>query len=160
MLALELFDAGDAGGRRVGVRVGAGLRRVGRRAGGVVVGWVVGRRVEVRPAASPNAAPAPGASCRPSTRATSRRRRPEPDRTTETTPSRPTPAIGCSRVAHTAHETKSQFFFLMIRRPPRSTPFPYTTLFRSVVGTEMPGPGQLAAGIHAGASDNTAWRSA
>src|SRR4051795_13491349 len=25
------------------------------------------------------------------------------------------------------------FFFLMIRRPPRSTPFPYTTLFRSVV---------------------------
>src|SRR5690349_23927371 len=27
------------------------------------------------------------------------------------------------------------FFFLMIRRPPRSTLFPYTTLFRS-----MPGP--------------------
>src|SRR5438132_4344159 len=26
------------------------------------------------------------------------------------------------------------FFFLMIRRPPRSTLFPYTTLFRSVVG--------------------------
>src|SRR3712207_7793669 len=26
-----------------------------------------------------------------------------------------------------------QFFFLMIRRPPRSTLFPYTTLFRSVV---------------------------
>src|SRR5258708_21197910 len=25
------------------------------------------------------------------------------------------------------------FFFLMIRRPPRSTLFPYTTLFRSVV---------------------------
>src|SRR5436309_13531162 len=25
------------------------------------------------------------------------------------------------------------FFFLMIRRPPRSTPFPYTTLFRSLV---------------------------
>ena len=24
------------------------------------------------------------------------------------------------------------FFFLMIRRPPRSTLFPYTTLFRSV----------------------------
>src|SRR5256885_17257182 len=24
------------------------------------------------------------------------------------------------------------FFFLMIRRPPRSTPFPYTTLFRSL----------------------------
>src|SRR5256885_16980615 len=26
------------------------------------------------------------------------------------------------------------FFFLMIRRPPRSTLFPYTTLFRSVIG--------------------------
>src|SRR3712207_8658277 len=26
------------------------------------------------------------------------------------------------------------FFFLMIRRPPRSTLFPYTTLFRSLVG--------------------------
>src|SRR2546429_1428953 len=25
------------------------------------------------------------------------------------------------------------FFFLMIRRPPRSTLFPYTTLFRSIV---------------------------
>src|ERR1022692_1103285 len=36
--------------------------------------------------------------------------------------------------------TKSNFFFLMIRRPPRSTLFPYTTLFRSGVkphrGTE------------------------
>src|SRR5258708_11292928 len=28
----------------------------------------------------------------------------------------------------------SMFFFLMIRRPPRSTLFPYTTLFRSIVG--------------------------
>src|SRR5437899_9658937 len=27
--------------------------------------------------------------------------------------------------------TSSTFFFLMIRRPPRSTLFPYTTLFRS-----------------------------
>src|SRR5258708_17814868 len=27
------------------------------------------------------------------------------------------------------------FFFLMIRRPPRSTLFPYTTLFRSVTAT-------------------------
>src|SRR5256885_8896761 len=27
------------------------------------------------------------------------------------------------------------FFFLMIRRPPRSTLFPYTTLFRSATGT-------------------------
>src|SRR3712207_7089271 len=29
------------------------------------------------------------------------------------------------------------FFFLMIRRPPRSTLFPYTTLFRSRVAGEM-----------------------
>src|SRR2546430_14479764 len=28
------------------------------------------------------------------------------------------------------------FFFLMIRRPPRSTLFPYTTLFRSVNGPD------------------------
>src|SRR3712207_9052347 len=30
-----------------------------------------------------------------------------------------------------SHVTSSMFFFLMIRRPPRSTLFPYTTLFRS-----------------------------
>src|ERR1039458_7968929 len=29
------------------------------------------------------------------------------------------------------------FFFLMIRRPPRSTLFPYTTLFRSTPGREI-----------------------
>src|SRR3712207_7843559 len=29
------------------------------------------------------------------------------------------------------------FFFLMIRRPPRSTLFPYTTLFRSGLGQSM-----------------------
>src|SRR5690349_24083669 len=28
------------------------------------------------------------------------------------------------------------FFFLMIRRPPRSTLFPYTTLFRSELGVD------------------------
>src|SRR5258707_11936006 len=30
------------------------------------------------------------------------------------------------------------FFFLMIRRPPRSTLFPYTTLFRSIHCQRMP----------------------
>src|SRR3989454_7642975 len=30
----------------------------------------------------------------------------------------------------------SFFFFLMIRRPPRSTLFPYTTLFRSLLALE------------------------
>src|SRR3989441_8444581 len=33
------------------------------------------------------------------------------------------------------------FFFLMIRRPPRSTLFPYTTLFRSVLLAEEQVPG-------------------
>src|SRR5476649_1581126 len=35
------------------------------------------------------------------------------------------------------------FFFLMIRRPPRSTLFPYTTLFRSTTGSR---PTPFAAG--------------
>src|SRR3712207_7421522 len=36
------------------------------------------------------------------------------------------------------------FFFLMIRRPPRSTLFPYTTLFRSLDGCDIQAsvPGQ------------------
>ena len=34
------------------------------------------------------------------------------------------------------------FFFLMIRRPPRSTLFPYTTLFRSVDLSEAVGRGR------------------
>src|SRR5258708_29655499 len=32
----------------------------------------------------------------------------------------------------TPHSLTLLFFFLMIRRPPRSTLFPYTTLFRSI----------------------------
>src|SRR5256885_6550715 len=37
------------------------------------------------------------------------------------------------------------FFFLMIRRPPRSTLFPYTTLFRSVTpGGQSDREGRLA----------------
>src|SRR5438105_15200339 len=36
----------------------------------------------------------------------------------------------------------SFFFFLMIRRPPRSTLFPYTTLFRSVEAVFMPSEGR------------------
>src|SRR2546428_3803512 len=32
------------------------------------------------------------------------------------------------------HRPSDFFFFLMIRRPPRSTLFPYTTLFRSISG--------------------------
>src|SRR2546430_1957604 len=45
------------------------------------------------------------------------------------------------------------FFFLMIRRPPRSTLFPYTTLFRSGDGGEAPLRGRISdgAGARAGA---------
>src|SRR3712207_9463289 len=38
------------------------------------------------------------------------------------------------------------FFFLMIRRPPRSTLFPYTTLFRSGVLPDLPSSGQQLSG--------------
>src|SRR5256885_11862210 len=38
------------------------------------------------------------------------------------------------------YQLKFFFFFLMIRRPPRSTLFPYTTLFRSRITTTTPGP--------------------
>src|SRR2546425_12899025 len=34
-------------------------------------------------------------------------------------------------VCHSSYHSHLFFFFLMIRRPPRSTLFPYTTLFRS-----------------------------
>src|SRR5256885_12101053 len=44
------------------------------------------------------------------------------------------------------------FFFLMIRRPPRSTLFPYTTLFRSSIETvETPSSGEP---IESGSSPN------
>src|SRR5256885_8023379 len=45
------------------------------------------------------------------------------------------------------------FFFLMIRRPPRSTLFPYTTLFRSTV-PRLPGtsPGHQEDGLFGRAS--------
>src|SRR2546426_10570865 len=44
-----------------------------------------------------------------------------------------TPRFVVVEVAHLIH-VLSLFFFLMIRRPPRSTLFPYTTLFRSYSG--------------------------
>src|SRR5574341_1647644 len=47
-------------------------------------------------------------------------------------------------------QTSIFFFFLMIRRPPRSTLFPYTTLFRS--GRDRGGHGRLAR-RHAGPPD-------
>src|SRR5688572_31439680 len=47
----------------------------------------------------------------------------------------------CSASAqvHTYSITILFFFFLMIRRPPRSTLFPYTTLFRSGLDLGQPG---------------------
>src|SRR3712207_7042512 len=39
-----------------------------------------------------------------------------------------------------------RFFFLMIRRPPRSTLFPYTTLFRSAQPAERQARGVLVRG--------------
>src|SRR3989442_1104345 len=42
------------------------------------------------------------------------------------------PTSPCNiNVTMTHIKSKNVFFFLMIRRPPRSTLFPYTTLFRS-----------------------------
>src|SRR5438034_6556904 len=38
------------------------------------------------------------------------------------------------------------FFFLMLRRPPRSTLFPYTTLFRSAQDVQQPDGRRLGAG--------------
>src|SRR5207253_3907824 len=40
--------------------------------------------------------------------------------------------IRSCRTSRPSLESLSTFFFLMIRRPPRSTLFPYTTLFRSL----------------------------
>src|ERR1039457_7386561 len=45
------------------------------------------------------------------------------------------------------------FFFLMIRRPPRSTLFPYTTLFRSDAEVEVEHPGPDQADDDAGRSE-------
>src|SRR3712207_7274920 len=46
--------------------------------------------------------------------------------------------------------TSTSFFFLMIRLPPRSTLFPYTTLFRSfqdvLAGRESPPEGEARCG--------------
>src|SRR5438270_6427386 len=49
------------------------------------------------------------------------------------------------------------FFFLMLRRPPRSTLFPYTTLFRSLdENPTLGGSGLYARGGTAVAADKTA----
>src|SRR6202043_4207730 len=49
----------------------------------------------------------------------------------------------------------SFFFFLMIRRPPRSTLFPYTTLFRSESSPAHLAPGPVVVGGTRGARDRS-----
>src|SRR5579872_6509245 len=44
---------------------------------------------------------------------------------------------GAGLIRAVVEEDLLLFFFLMIRRPPRSTLFPYTTLFRSILGTSL-----------------------
>src|SRR5256885_7100905 len=50
------------------------------------------------------------------------------------------------------------FFFLMIRRPPRSTLFPYTTLFRSPCACD--GEPTNSPVTHAGSGPSAVWRKA
>src|SRR3989337_3106063 len=52
----------------------------------------------------------------------------------------------------------SFFFFLMIRRPPRSTLFPYTTLFRSPRRRPVGAPPPAETGGHGGESDRKSTR--
>src|SRR6185369_17728192 len=47
----------------------------------------------------------------------------------------------CSFVTLLMYMPFKFFFFLMIRRPPRSTLFPYTTLFRSATSCSARSPG-------------------
>src|SRR5216684_7603805 len=46
---------------------------------------------------------------------------------------------------HKSYSYSIHFFFLMIRRPPRSTLFPYTTLFRSAASRGPAWAGRRAA---------------
>src|SRR5256885_14101894 len=67
-------------------------------------------------------------------------------------------AIAITNVSHLTVITI--FFFLMIRRPPRSTLFPYTTLFRSRTAPEAPrAPGRPPGGRsrHRGCCPERGW---
>src|SRR2546426_7522097 len=58
----------------------------------------------------------------------------------------------CSSCSSSVFSLSFCFFFLMIRRPPRSTLFPYTTLFRSMQ--------DLPIGVDPGGADAWAWQDA
>src|SRR5438445_7476341 len=65
--------------------------------------------------------------------------------------------IPSSRSGLSSFSISSAFFFLMIRRPPRSTLFPYTTLFRSVaLGFQRRGHSQVG-GLEAGIDGERAY---
>src|SRR2546422_11386918 len=55
--------------------------------------------------------------------------------------------IICFLCYHAVIAISIYFFFLMIRRPPRSTLFPYTTLFRSTLAAQTGRPAQVI-GMH------------
>src|SRR5260370_34336437 len=54
----------------------------------------------------------------------------------------------------------SPFFFLMIRRPPRSTLFPYTTLFRSAMVVTPDDLVESRSTTRAAPRDNVIWEHA
>src|SRR5437588_13061006 len=53
----------------------------------------------------------------------------------------------CSIFYHRRLHVTLYFFFLMIRRPPRSTLFPYTTLFRSMGINQVAGISGMFIGL-------------
>src|SRR5262249_62110049 len=70
----------------------------------------------------------------------------------------PSVAVSCTSVFPIS--VMYRFFFLMIRRPPRSTLFPYTTLFRSVVTDAASGVVDIFHGIDKAVADtwNNFWK--
>src|SRR5256885_13207912 len=78
-------------------------------------------------------------------------------------PDRPTPSPDMTSCRTAVAALLSFFFFLMIRRPPRSTLFPYTTLFRSLDGqpglaSQAPHEGHAVARLADGAGDRKSTR--
>src|SRR2546422_601538 len=55
-------------------------------------------------------------------------------------------------VSFTPNAVSIHFFFLMIRRPPRSTLFPYTTLFRSLTHATTTGVNCMPASVPVGSA--------
>ena len=60
----------------------------------------------------------------------------------------------CGLFSMSLHCVSMFFFFLMIRRPPRSTLFPYTTLFRSEIQIDALHCGGYRVALLASADEN------